>query len=275
MNKSKQINELAAALSKAQAEFTLAKKDEKNHYYSSKYADLASLLTVTQGPMGKNGLSILQVPTSDLELQIASVETILMHSSGQWISEVYSMPATSVNKDGRVKFDAQTIGIAITYARRYALQSFLCLAAEDEDANALINEREDANALINERIATAKATPPTFSKPIQELVAAKPASTKRVISEAQQKRFYAITRTANATTENVKNVLKHFSYDHSKDIQIADYEALCNRFVSGEWEHYAAPKPITDADLPEGLGEPNPGKELKLTPIDGVDNEVF
>lgn len=142
MNKSEAIDQLATALSKAQAEFETAKKTEKNPYYNSKYADIASLLDVIQGPMGKHGLSVIQLPTTDINSQTVTVETILCHSSGQWVSECYTVPATSPagkNEEGigKIKFDAQTIGKATTYARRYSLQAFLCLAAEDDDGNSI------------------------------------------------------------------------------------------------------------------------------------------
>jgi len=149
MNKSEAINELAMALAKAQAKFPTAKKDKNNPYYASKYADIASLIDVIQDDLAANGLSIVQLPTSYIEPKEVSVETILLHSSGQWISSSIAVPAIGVagkdkndGREPRIKYDAQTIGSAITYARRYGLQSILNLAAADDDGNLLSMEHE-------------------------------------------------------------------------------------------------------------------------------------
>ncbi len=55
------------------------------------------------------------------------VETILMHTSGQWLCGVLLLPMT--------KQDPQAAGSAITYARRYALQSIAGVPSEDDDGN--------------------------------------------------------------------------------------------------------------------------------------------
>jgi len=123
---SESINELASALSKAQGEIANAKKDSANPFFKSSYADLASVREVTQGPLAKNGLAILQSPSADGAK--VSVETMLMHTSGQWLRSV----VTSTAKDE----GPQAIGSCITYLRRYALQSFTGVAAEDDDGNA-------------------------------------------------------------------------------------------------------------------------------------------
>jgi hypothetical protein len=127
MNKSEQINELADALSKAQASFEGAKKDRNNPFFKSKYADLASILDAVRDAMGKNGLSFSQIPTK-AEGDKIILQTLVMHKSGQWISGDYPVLVA--------KMDAQGLGSAITYARRYALQAMLGVAAEDDDGEA-------------------------------------------------------------------------------------------------------------------------------------------
>jgi hypothetical protein len=126
MEMSEQINEIAAALAKAQGEIENAKKDSDNPFFKSKFADYASVRDAVQGPLSRNGISYVQVPTTD-GLRV-SVETRLMHASGQWIAGTVSATA---------KDDApQAIGSCITYLRRYSLQSFVGVAAEDDDGNA-------------------------------------------------------------------------------------------------------------------------------------------
>jgi len=126
MNQSEQLNELAAALSKAQGQIEGAKKDSANPFFKSKYADLASVWEACRKPLADNGLSIIQCP-EESENGIA-IETMLLHSSGQWKSSRYSMPVSKV--------DAQAVGSAITYGRRYALAAMVGVAPEDDDGNA-------------------------------------------------------------------------------------------------------------------------------------------
>jgi hypothetical protein len=126
MTTSDSINELAAALAKAQAEMGGALKTAANPFFKSKYADLSSVWDACREPLTKYGLSVLQSPTA--QGSSVSVETLLMHTSGQWIRDSVTVTA----KDD----SPQAVGSAITYARRYSLQSFAGVAPEDDDAEA-------------------------------------------------------------------------------------------------------------------------------------------
>ena len=66
-----------------------------------------------------------------------TVGTILMHSSGQWIeNEIALTPVREKKGEGFLEaHDPQAIGSAISYARRYALASFIGIYQEDDDAN--------------------------------------------------------------------------------------------------------------------------------------------
>lgn len=120
------IAELASALCKAQAQMEGAKKDANNPHFKTNYADLASVWSAIREPLTKNGLSVVQLLRS-IQGGV-EVETILMHTSGQQISDVFAVPAT--------KNDAQGYGSAATYARRYALMAMVGVAPEDDDGNA-------------------------------------------------------------------------------------------------------------------------------------------
>lgn len=125
MRRSESISSLAAALAKAQAEIEGAVKGATNPHFRSKYADLGAVWEACRGPLTKNGLSVVQFPGMDG--QRVTVETILMHSSGEWLSGVLPLPVT--------KMDAQGCGSAITYARRYSLMAVAGIAPEDDDGN--------------------------------------------------------------------------------------------------------------------------------------------
>jgi len=125
MEHSEKIDELGAALSKAQGILEAAKKDSNNPFFKSKYADLASVWESCRAALSSNGLSIVQSP-EESDSGIAVV-TMMLHSSGQWIRSRYTMPVSKV--------DAQAVGSAITYARRYSLAAFVGVAPDDDDGN--------------------------------------------------------------------------------------------------------------------------------------------
>lgn len=143
MNKSEQINELATALAKAQSEITFAAKETANGHFKTKYADLAAVWEAIRAPLTRHGLSVTQFPSYDD--QLVSVETIMMHSSGQWISSVASSPA--------VKLDPQGVGSAITYLRRYSLAAVAGVAQDDDDGNAA--SKNKAEPLDDETVIAA------------------------------------------------------------------------------------------------------------------------
>jgi len=125
MNKSESIKELATALNKAQAEMGGATKDAANPFFKSKYADLSAVVKAVKDAFATNGLSYTQFPIEDGGR--IGVETILMHVSGEWLSNSFTVALS--------KQDAQGAGSAITYCRRYALQAIAGIPAEDDDGN--------------------------------------------------------------------------------------------------------------------------------------------
>lgn len=123
MEKSESIKNLAAALCKFQGEVGKINKDAANPFYKSKYASLANILDVIREPLAANNLAFAQFPSGENELT-----TILMHSSGEYLTESYTMKP--------VKNDPQSLGSAITYQRRYAIGAILGLNIdEDDDGN--------------------------------------------------------------------------------------------------------------------------------------------
>lgn len=124
MKSSEQVNELATALCKAQGDMGGAVKDSSNPFFKSSYADLTSVIKAIKQPFSDNGLSYTQFPVSNEHG--VGVSTRLMHTSGQWLEMEYTLPT--------VKKDPQASGSAITYARRYALQSIAGIPTADDDA---------------------------------------------------------------------------------------------------------------------------------------------
>ncbi|MDB4302132.1 ERF family protein [bacterium] len=154
MNKSESIAELAKALNKFQAECSGAKKDADNPFFGSKYANLEAVINCAKSALDNNGLAVSQFPLMDQGY--AGVETILMHSSGEWISNTLLLACK--------KQDPQAMGSAITYARRYAYQSVLGIPSEDDDGEKSMSRnqapvKQQAPAPVQyQRISPAQAT---------------------------------------------------------------------------------------------------------------------
>lgn len=119
-----ELNELFAALAKAQLEMEVAKTDSSNPFFKSKYADLSSVVQASRPFLAKNGLSVIQrilpMPSGGLFLS-----TRLCHSSGQWVDS--KIPITPP------KADIQSLGAYITYLRRYTYASVVGVVSSDED----------------------------------------------------------------------------------------------------------------------------------------------
>ena len=131
MNKSDSIMYLAGALSKAQAEIRAAQMNAQNPFLKNKYADLGAVIEAVREPFAKNKLAYAQLPYSD-GVNVG-IETILMHESGEYLSEKIALPMG----DERGKSQAQVMGSIITYLRRYSLASIAGVYAdEDTDGNA-------------------------------------------------------------------------------------------------------------------------------------------
>ena len=126
MNKSDSIKNIAIAMNKAQFEMGGAHKGANNPFFKSKYADLSSVVQAVKEPFASNGLSYVQFPIEDGGR--VGIETILMHISGEWLSNSFTVNLT--------KQDAQGAGSAITYCRRYGLQAVAGIPSDDDDGNA-------------------------------------------------------------------------------------------------------------------------------------------
>lgn len=148
---SPEITAIAEAMVSAQAEFGAAIKDSANPAYRSKYADLSACIEATQKALNKHGIAVMQAP--QLDGQMVTITTRLQHKSGQWYESDLTLPAVQ-----RERFDAQSVGSAITYGRRYSLQAVLNLATTDDDGNSAsgVGSHEEAQAVGKAKVAKLK-----------------------------------------------------------------------------------------------------------------------
>ncbi len=146
MLKSESIAALAKAIALSQLHVENAIKSSTNPHFKSKYADLAEILNTVRPVFSANGIAIVQTPT--FESGVASVETMLCHESGEFISSVCSSPVS--------KQDAQGIGSAITYLRRYSLAAMCGIAQEDDDGQHAVQEPQTQRQAPSRKLSNAE-----------------------------------------------------------------------------------------------------------------------
>ena len=147
---------LFAALALAQAEVENATKGSVNPHFKSRYADLAEVLNTVRPVFAKHGIAIIQ--STGFSDGLVSVTTALVHKEGGYVTSVASCTPAKV--------DAQGVGAATTYLRRYSLAAATGVAQEDDDGQSAAHNRpapvaapaKPSNALLDVLAATEDAT---------------------------------------------------------------------------------------------------------------------
>lgn len=125
-------NSIATALIAFHQTNPHAFEDKRNPHYKNKYASLESVIKTVR-TASQFGLTFTQ--EMDFEGDISFVRTVMMHSSG----------ATRVSRTKIVSKDPndpQKMGSAISYAKRYGLQSIFGLPSDDDDGEVAIIKPE-------------------------------------------------------------------------------------------------------------------------------------
>ena len=142
-------------LSAVKSEVGRISKDSSNPFFKSKYFDINSLLLHVEPIIQKNGLLLLQ------PIQDGLVKSIIYDTNGFSIESGIALPELN---------DPQKLGSAITYYRRYTLQSLLALQAEDDDANLASNKTVSNNTKETEQDKKwLNKNTPEFSRAIEYL----------------------------------------------------------------------------------------------------------
>lgn len=206
MDSSEQIEKVSAALAGAFADLHNVAADAVNPHFRSRYTSLPALLDAVRPVLAKHGLAVVQMPVS--EEGRVGVETLLLHSSGQYLSSRVTVTPQ--------KADPQGAGSAITYCRRYALAACLGIGQDDDDGNAA------------SKAPAAKPAQP--QRAAEQPPAARPQN--GTISEAQGKRLWAIAASraqaleAVSRDEIVRDVLGRRGIEHTKEIPRDAYDRI-------------------------------------------------
>jgi len=165
---SREIDKLAEAKAKADITIRNAPKSSKNPFFNSEYADLDVITRIVRPIYGEHGLAFTQAPWQNGEKEI--LITTLIHESGQWMRSAMKIEPVP-NKAGEIT--PQTVGSAITYAKRYSLAAMANIAqtGEDDDGN-LASDSIDEVAPVTPTAPTAVAAAAPVSSSTGEVVAA-------------------------------------------------------------------------------------------------------
>lgn len=166
MKTSESLGNIAKALVAVQGDIKGITKNAQGHGY--KYITFDAILTLVKPVLTKHGVFLIQNVKGDLVdgNNVAYCETRLLHESGEWIESdtLLIKPMGKVLKGGAPgPVDPQSMGSALTYAKRYQLCGMLGLNADVDDDAAVASNLKDWGVLINE----------TQKKTINELIATK------------------------------------------------------------------------------------------------------
>lgn len=142
MRASETITTLAPALVKAAAQLAPVAKDATNPAFRNRYATLDAIMEQVRPVLAAHGLAVVQSMTQpetiDGRVVGVAIETRILHTSGEWIAGVVTLPVD--------KATAQGVGSAMSYGRRYGLSALLGLTAEDDDGHAASQRPESKPA---------------------------------------------------------------------------------------------------------------------------------
>jgi hypothetical protein len=212
---SETIGKVVEALAKASSEFQPITKNSTNPYYGQKYADLSSLIEATRPALSANGLVVLQTPRV-IANRAVEITSMLAHSSGEFMAFDISFPAwQDVKEDARdgspityrQRFDAQTIGSAITYGRRYSYQSLLNISAEEDD---------DGNSTVRRNSKPEAVPEKTNGKPPQSAEEPK-------ITQVEQNAFWSACKKSGKSKEQLRAKLEEMGIAGSGEIRKKDF----------------------------------------------------
>lgn len=234
MKKSESINELAAALAAAQAEYKAVPKKKtakvrtrQGGEFSYKYADLADVLEMALPVLGKHGLALTQFIRQSEEspsylrdrdgdrFEIHApcwLYSVLLHSSGQWIES-----------DGVLitqQADKQAFGSELSYARRYDGCSILGIMPDEDDDGKVATESVRAD----------KAAKPAAAKPKGEVIPpaaeAHPAA-DAILSIEDRRQFFQDCYGLGGNNDTIQQAVKTITgHDSTKLVKYRDVEKI-------------------------------------------------
>jgi hypothetical protein len=167
---SESIAAIATALAKAQTELSNPEKAMVGTVYNARsdspqsfrYASLSSGLEIIRKTLGGQQIAIAQTTDIDRANGTVNLTTVLLHTSGEWISSDW--PVCQISETSAPR----RMGAALTYARRYALFTMVGIAGEDDlDAPDVTNDPAEGHKAIATGVALNPSAAPASVRPGQ------------------------------------------------------------------------------------------------------------
>jgi hypothetical protein len=164
---SQSIAAIASALAKAQTALvnpektmTATIRDDRRGQGAERYfryAPLSAGLDLVRKALGEHEIALVQTTALDEATRTVRLNTVLAHSSGEWIASDWPVcPLSDISSP-------QRMGAALTYARRYAMFTLVGIAGEDDlDAPDLYISGSGPTGI---HAAEASSSVPVASKP--------------------------------------------------------------------------------------------------------------
>ncbi|EMB44009.1 ERF family protein [Treponema denticola] len=255
MKQSENITELLAALEAVQAEMPTMPKNSQAYGY--KYTDLDTITQTIKPMLHKHALAYMQSIGSTMQGQV-TLTTRLFNSNGQYIEDTVALPIITNTKNN----EAQTLGMSITYMRRYALCAMLGITS-DEDVDANAEEKEQPQKLppkqsIPPKIQNIKETfngeivkPKQPPKPQSAKLAFEPKGGETTPAEKKEIAALLSSRSADGGAIFSKDEMKAYS-DMRKDKTAAELIDI----IKGELQKrvYLEEEHQEDVDTPQTQG---------------------
>mgnify|MGYP006423018917 CR=1 FL=1 len=178
------MTEAIKAFIKAQSEMGAALKSAKNPFFKTNYADLSAVQSAVYPPFHANGFAIVQTGGADEFGQY--IETRFIHQAAA--PDMFTSRVYLAFKQG----DMQSLGSAISYARRYGMCAVSGVFLEDDDANR----------------ATGRAQPEQVKQPD---VMERAQKLSRFIERATAEQLSGMADKANALIAELKTVDEEFA----------------------------------------------------------------
>lgn len=220
---------LANALACAQAEVRELEKSATSKVqlksggsYSFDYVPLEAVLSEARRVLSKHGISFQQ--HLDRDEKNLTLFTELLHSSGE--SKIIPTPIFGNPSN------MQEMGSLFTYAKRYAMLGILGIAGDDDlDAN---DTRDHNSFTVEKKQAPAQQKPPlpnyapnTAPRAQQAVPAPTQGKDKKLVTEGQLKRLYAIHEKQGWSFEDVTKKCKElFNKVDASALNMAEYDEL-------------------------------------------------
>lgn len=232
---SKEIDKIVPAFLAAQKASKSATKDKKNPHLKNMYSDFASVVDACKESLHDNGIAYIQLLGNKDGKN--TIKTILMHESTQWIGDEAFLPEI----DQKGINAAQATGSAISYMKRYGLQSATGVISEDDDGNA-------AGQSSGQK-ASEQAKPQASGEPTKDVAQWKAEADKNTAHIKNLKNWYAkhkpeILKLTKVQQDEINKHVKVLSEKLEKDL--ADKKAA------------EQVKDDADKDLQRGDGSESP-----------------